>query len=63
MVSKDERDLALYELVRHVAYADGQWLRHEEAFARAVAALGLRWDWREGLMQGETKVPNPYEEN
>lgn len=54
------RDLALYDLIRHVAYAEGQWIMHTEAFDAAMNSMGMRWVWGKGLFQADTKIPDPY---
>jgi hypothetical protein len=52
---------ALVELVVAVVYADGQWLRHTEAFERACAAIGYTMDWRNGLLdEAGNVIPSPY---
>lgn len=54
-------EFVLFDLVRHVAYAE-HWLRHTDAFDRAVSALGLRMDFPQGLMRGAEKIDSPYDE-
>jgi hypothetical protein len=54
-----DRDMAFYELIRHVAYAE-TWIRHLESFEAAMDSMGLRWCWKtNALYQGETLIPRP----
>ena len=54
------RDLAFLELIRYVAYAE-HWLRHTEAFSRALEIVGLQMDVHAGLTRGNIKIESPYE--
>jgi hypothetical protein len=52
---------ALIALLVAVAYAEGQWLRHTEAFERACEAVGYKMSWREGLIDEVGNIiPSPY---
>lgn len=57
-----ELEKALRDLVVEVGYADGQWLRHTDTFARACALLGIESKPGLGLFEVvQRRIPEPPE--